>query len=305
MAKAKRKSVEPPQPLPPPGEAESAAIAFVKDRLRERHPRVTINLKAVEEGGSPNQAGAEHSDHSGWLARLQNAFGTRGIAFPQSQIAQLVRACQYGDGKLDDVKFNGSLAVIEGANPENEIQAMLAIQMAMTHAAALDVLRRAQRVDQIRQVDSAGNLAVKLLWTFAMQAKTLVKLQRSGEQLVKVVHVHPGAQAVIGDVHTSTGGGGVDENGSQPMQRTNRQPLALQRARECLASTRRGTPCQSPAVGGRQRCRMHGGAERSGAPSGKRNGAYRSGEFTKQAVRTRREVAAPIKLYRVTLNDHE
>src|SRR5438093_117507 len=43
------------------------------------------------------------------------------------------------------------------------------------------------------------------------------------------------------------------------------------------AKTRRGTPCQSPAVRGKRRCRMHGGATGSGAPSGKRNGNYRNG----------------------------
>jgi hypothetical protein len=54
-------------------------------------------------------------------------------------------------------------------------------------------------------------------------------------------------------------------------------------ATRCGAKTRRGTACQSPAVRGKRRCRMHGGAPGSGAPSGRRNGNYRHGHFTADA----------------------
>ena len=35
----------------------------------------------------------------------------------------------------------------------------------------------------------------------------------------------------------------------------------LQDAPRCGAKTRKGTPCRSPAVNGKRRCRMHGGAK--------------------------------------------
>lgn len=41
----------------------------------------------------------------------------------------------------------------------------------------------------------------------------------------------------------------------------------------CGATTRRQTACEAPAVTGSQRCRMHGGNGRSGAPLGNRNAA--------------------------------
>ncbi len=41
-------------------------------------------------------------------------------------------------------------------------------------------------------------------------------------------------------------------------------------APRCLALTRKGTPCQSPAIKGRNRCRMQGG-KGSGAPKGNSN----------------------------------
>ena len=68
-----------------------------------------------------------------------------------------------------------------------------------------------------------------------------------------------------------------------PMHPKTREPLRLRQAPRCLARTRRGRPCQSPAVAGKTRCRMHGGAAGSGAPKGKRNGKYRHGGFTTNA----------------------
>jgi len=57
----------------------------------------------------------------------------------------------------------------------------------------------------------------------------------------------------------------------------------------CGAKTRSGRPCRSPAVRGKQRCRMHGGATGSGAPRGNRN-ALKHGLFTREAVEERRAV---------------
>jgi hypothetical protein len=66
------------------------------------------------------------------------------------------------------------------------------------------------------------------LRTFTLQAEALAKLQRGGEQVVRVVHVHPGGQAVIGNVVARASGnssatdseqprgGGVDEKSNQP-----------------------------------------------------------------------------------------
>ena len=54
----------------------------------------------------------------------------------------------------------------------------------------------------------------------------------------------------------------------------------------CGAKTRSGSPCQSPATPN-GRCRMHGGAS-PGAPKGERNGNYKHGRFTNEAIAWRR-----------------
>ncbi|MFY9838321.1 MAG: HGGxSTG domain-containing protein [Xanthobacteraceae bacterium] len=57
-------------------------------------------------------------------------------------------------------------------------------------------------------------------------------------------------------------------------------------SRRCGAKTRSGKPCMSPAVSGKARCRMHGGASGSGAPRGNQN-ALRHGRYTREAIQER------------------
>jgi hypothetical protein len=56
----------------------------------------------------------------------------------------------------------------------------------------------------------------------------------------------------------------------------------------CGAKTRSGAPCKSAPVTGRRRCRMHGGADGSGAPKGERNGNYKHGRYSAETITTRR-----------------
>lgn len=55
----------------------------------------------------------------------------------------------------------------------------------------------------------------------------------------------------------------------------------------CGARTRSGASCLAPKVAGKSRCRMHGGAAGSGAPTGQRNGNWRHGRFTCEAIAER------------------
>ena len=66
-------------------------------------------------------------------------------------------------------------------------------------------------------------------------------------------------------------------------------------------STRSGKPCLSPVVKGRRRCRMHGGAHGSGAPSGERNGNYRHGFYTAEEIAERKATRAWLKSVRSTV----
>jgi hypothetical protein len=64
--------------------------------------------------------------------------------------------------------------------------------------------------------------------------------------------------------------------------------------------------CRSPAVTGRRRCRMHGGAQGSGGPKGARNGNYKHGRYTAEMIATRRwlrETTREVRALTRTLRD--
>ena len=61
----------------------------------------------------------------------------------------------------------------------------------------------------------------------------------------------------------------------------------FQKSPRCGATSKRmGERCKAPAVRGWTVCRFHGA--RGGGPRGERNGMYRHGLFTKEAVEERR-----------------
>jgi hypothetical protein len=59
------------------------------------------------------------------------------------------------------------------------------------------------------------------------------------------------------------------------------------RAPPCGALTRAGTACQRATVRGRRRCRLHGGLS-TGAPRGSKNGNFRNGNWTAEAIAERK-----------------
>jgi hypothetical protein len=87
---------------------------------------------------------------------------------------------------------------------------------------------------------------------------------------------------------------------TNPMHRL----LAMNLALRCGARTRSGELCQSPAVTGKRRCRMHGGVPGSGAPSGNKN-ALRHGHYTAEAIARRRELAELIRMARASVAEVE
>ena len=71
--------------------------------------------------------------------------------------------------------------------------------------------------------------------------------------------------------------------------------FAFSKAPRCGAMTKRhAAPCLSPAVRGKARCRMHGGAKGSGAPKGSQN-AFKHGLYTQELVLLRRVLRALLK----------
>ncbi|QDF36563.1 HGGxSTG domain-containing protein [Bradyrhizobium symbiodeficiens] len=68
-----------------------------------------------------------------------------------------------------------------------------------------------------------------------------------------------------------------------------RNTRAMAASPRCGAGTREGHACRAPAMRGKLRCRMHGGAPGSGAPWANRN-AQKHGAFTLERIAERRAI---------------
>ena len=111
------------------------------------------------------------------------------------------------------------LSIVKGIKPRDQIEAMLAAQMAAVHMASMTFARRLAHVDNIRQQDSAERAFNSLTRTFAAQVSALKEYRSKGEQKMTVRHVHvaEGGQAIVGNVNAPAEGGGAHEkNGEQP-----------------------------------------------------------------------------------------
>ncbi len=102
------------------------------------------------------------------------------------------------------------LAMVRGIGPKDEIEAMMAAQMAAVHMTTMTFVRRLAHVDNILQQDSAERAFNKLARTFAVQVEALKRYRTGGEQKVTVQHVtvNEGGQAIVGSVSPQVGGMG-------------------------------------------------------------------------------------------------
>ena len=65
---------------------------------------------------------------------------------------------------------------------------------------------------------------------------------------------------------------------------------------KCEARTRAGAPCQRPPMTGRTRCRLHGGMS-PGAPRGLKNGNFKTGDWTAEAIDERKWLRSLVKSF--------
>lgn len=223
------------------------------------HVPVSASLEVGPEGGT--DLGSPHDDPRGWLVRLSDAMGSRSDEFAVAQLSKLTVMIAK-DNPTPQLALNAMLAGVDAVRPENEIEGQLAVQMAATHHLAMRCLSQAATTDSPARMEAAGTLATKMLRTYTTQLEALAKLRRSGAQTVRVEHVHvyQGGQAIVGSV-TAPNPGGLSKRNINPMHSLARQPTPFRLAPRCCAKTRQGIECRSPAVSGKRRCRMHGGAQ--------------------------------------------
>ena len=163
----------------------------------------------VAETGGMAKIELDHPDLAVGHVLLMEALGTVELDFLNGLLWQLAYAGSQGKS-LDESGLNFMLAVVKGVEPRDQVEAMLAAQMAAVHMATMTFARRLAQVGNIAQQDSAERTFNKLARTFASQVEALKRYRSKGEQKMIVEHVtvNEGGQAIVGNVNAKGGGGG-------------------------------------------------------------------------------------------------
>jgi hypothetical protein len=160
----------------------------------------------VSEAGGIAQIELDHPEPKIAEVLLMEALGTSEPDFLVGLLTQLANAGKQGL-EVDEKCLNFMLSVIKGVEPKDQVETMLAAQMAAVHMATMTFARRLAHVDNIPQQDSAERAFNKLARTFAAQVEALKRYRTGGEQRVTVEHVtvNKGGQAIVGTVQASKG----------------------------------------------------------------------------------------------------
>jgi hypothetical protein len=176
--------------------AELAAIDKCIARLQEPSGRFRLS-----KDGSNWRIGFDHPDQLVGRALVMDALGSADGDFLDGIKYQLANASGHGQD-IDERGLNFMLSVIKGIEPRDQLEAMLAAQMAAVHVATMSFARHLAHAEEIVLVDSAERGFNKLTRTFAMQMEALKRYRSGAEQKVTLQHVSvaEGGQAIVGNV---------------------------------------------------------------------------------------------------------
>jgi hypothetical protein len=132
-----------------------------------------------------------------------NALGSADWDFVHGIVKQLLPVSRRErDDSIDEHKLNFLLSMVEGIEPKDQLETMLAAQMVVVHFARMMMGARFVRSDSILEQDSTERIFNKLARTFAMQLEALKRYRSGVEQKVTLQHVSvaEGGQTIVGDV---------------------------------------------------------------------------------------------------------
>jgi hypothetical protein len=175
---------------------EQAAVASNRQR-KAAQPTVRVNAAFTER--NTLQIAVEHADKKAASMLLAEALGTADNDFVYGLLRQLAHA-NSREGKVDEIAFRLMFSVIKGIEPKDQLESMLAAQMAAVHQVTMKLAARLNLADRAEPQDIAA--FNKFVRTFATQLEALKRYRTGGEQKVTVQHVsvNEGGQAIVGNV---------------------------------------------------------------------------------------------------------
>ena len=181
-------------------EMTAAERTAIGKYFARRAAKLSVRFK-VSKNGSDAQIGLDHPNKLVGRMLVMEALASADDDFVNGILNQLANASAHSQD-INEGGLNFMLSVIKGIEPRNQLEAMLAAQMAAVHVAAMTFARHLAHAEEIVVVDSAERAFNKLTRTFAMQMEALKRYRSGADQKVTLQHVSvaDGGQAIVGNV---------------------------------------------------------------------------------------------------------
>jgi hypothetical protein len=162
-----------------------------------------------------NQCLAPTRDLEGFRAQLRESFGdTMSDEFVDVMLSKIIEALKPNPfDQLDEATLNSALAIIDSARCQSELEAFIAVEIVATGFAGLRFLRQSQHSMTDDYIRTYGPYANKLLRLHLDLIHALDRHRRGHKQTVEVhhLHIHSGAQGVVGIVNAGEQKGGAEK----------------------------------------------------------------------------------------------
>jgi len=187
---------------------------------QERAGRKPVKFKTVESDSDNPQIALQDPDDPLVAVKLSEAVGTADPDLQShllNQVIQTFKGAASSDGFDHDniaSSANHATAILNGIQPQDELEGMLATQMIGVHNMAMETMRLAMLGGQTFEGKKSNvNYATKMLRTFMAQMESLKRYRTGGQQKMVVgdVNVTEGGQAIVGTVHQRINKGTVLE----------------------------------------------------------------------------------------------
>ena len=151
MGKTRKATVEAGKPSIAPTAREKTSLLKQIARLDSELP--TPRIKVVEDGAVA-EISLHHPNEQIAEGLLAEALGTSDFDFVRGILSQIVTVSSLG-GKIDEGAVNFVLAIIKDIKPNDQLEAMLALQMAIAHLAQVKYSTMLGRAEYLSHQDSA------------------------------------------------------------------------------------------------------------------------------------------------------
>src|ERR1700716_2753002 len=152
---------------------------------------------------------APTSDIDAHRAELREAFGeTLSDQFVEAMTGKLISGLRPNPfDVLEEATLNAAIAVISSIKATNELEAFMATQAVIAGFSGLRMMELSQRHLGEENIAVYGGYANRLLKLQNDLLQTLDRRRRGNSQsiVVKHVHIHPGAQGVVGIINSDEG----------------------------------------------------------------------------------------------------